>query len=292
MLNWFAVAGCAVWFYFGKLIWPADLCFVYPRWQYDDASVLWYLPGLLLVVLIGLASRRRQTWGRPVIMLMVCYVALLLPALGFTNIFFMRFSLVADHWQYAAMIVPCAGFASFVLRPSAFGLRPSASVLRVAGLAILVVLARLTWLQAGVYKDSPTLWADTLAKNPSCWMAHYNFGNIFTVRGNADEAISHYRQALKNNPDLELAALAHNNLAILLVSREHLDRGQLEEAINHYKKALEINPDYVEAHNNLGNALVRQGQGEADASVRRRLGDEALAHFHKALEIKPDYVDA
>ena len=47
-------------------------------------------------------------------MAMVCYVALLLPALGFVNIYFMEYSLVADHWQYAAMIVPCAAAAAAV----------------------------------------------------------------------------------------------------------------------------------------------------------------------------------
>ncbi len=40
-----AVAGCAVWFYLWKLIWPADLMFVYPQWRLDAWSVLSYLPG-------------------------------------------------------------------------------------------------------------------------------------------------------------------------------------------------------------------------------------------------------
>ncbi len=107
-----AVAGCAVWFYLGKLIWPVDLIFVYPRWSIDERNMLAYLPGLLLAILLGLAWWQRRGWGRPLVMLIVCYVALLLPVLGFVNIYFMEYSLVADHWQYAAMIVPCAVFAA------------------------------------------------------------------------------------------------------------------------------------------------------------------------------------
>ena len=106
-----AVAGCAVWFYLWKLIWPIDLTMVYPRWNINDRDVLSYLPGVLLAAILALAWWRRGSWGRPVVMFLVCYVALLLPALGFVSIFFMEYSLVADHWQYAAMIVPCAALA-------------------------------------------------------------------------------------------------------------------------------------------------------------------------------------
>ena len=134
-----AVAGCAVWFYLGKLIWPLDLCLVYPRWTIDDRSVLSYLPGVMLGGPPRLAWWQRRTWGRPVVMLIVCYVALLLPVLGFVNIYFMRYSLVADHWQYAAIIVPCAVLAGMT---AALARQFGADWQRAAvGLALLAMLA-------------------------------------------------------------------------------------------------------------------------------------------------------
>ena len=206
-----AVAGCAVWFYLGKLIWPLDLCFVYPRWRIDERNVLSYLPGAMLVFLLGLAWCRRRTWGRPIVILIVCYVGLLLPALGFVNIFFMAYSLVADHWQYAAMIVPCAVFAGVAttLGRRIRGLSRTGPWL---GLALLAILAGLTWRESRSYADIETLYRTTIERNADCWMAHYNLGVCLEGRGEVGEALVHYGKALEIKPDFVHAL---NNMAWL-----------------------------------------------------------------------------
>jgi tetratricopeptide (TPR) repeat protein len=305
LLSRAAVAGCAEWFYFWKVIWPLDLCFIYPRWRIESWNALSYLPGALLAILLALAWWRRGTWGRPIVMLIVCYTALLLPVLGFVNILFMCYSLVADHWQYAAMIVPCAvlaGAAATLCRwreASEVGLLAGlATMLRMVpsahpaaattamhapksprivqgclGVALLAALAVLTWRQSRMYADRETLFRTTIESNPDCWLAHANVGRALAGRGQVDEAIAHFRKALEINPDY---LDADNNLGAVLAGR-----GQVDEAMAHFRKVLKIKPDDVDAHNNLG--LVLAGRGEMD---------EAMAHYRRALEIKPDYANA
>ncbi len=236
-----AVAGCAVWFYLWKLIWPVKLIFVYPRWSIDPRDVLSYLPGVLLVAILALGWWQRRGWGRPVVMLMVCYVGLLLPVLGFVNVAYMRFSLVADHYQYAAMIVPCAIFAAVMAtlgRP--LWHRPTGYALCLASLA---VLAGLTWRQNRRYVDAETLYRTTIAENPDCWLAHNNLGVLMAARGQTDEAIAHYRKALDIHPRY---AEAQCNLGMALTRC-----GQVAEAIQHYQRALKIKPDSTQVMNNL-----------------------------------------
>jgi tetratricopeptide (TPR) repeat protein len=305
-----AIAGCAVWFYLGKLIWPLKLCPVYPRWTIGDPGILWYLPGLILVVLLAWAWRRRRTWGRPVVMLIVCYVALLLPVLGFVNIAFMQYSLVADHWQYIATIVPCAMFAGISVTLARRFLPPPAAYSAAA--ALLIVLAILSSRESRMYADVETFYGTTIARNPHCWLAHSNFGVVLARRGQSELAIAEFQKALEINPDY---AQAHYNLGNSLLGRH-----QVDAAIAHYQKALEIKPDHAEAHNNLGNVLLGRGQLEAAidhyqkalkapnfaeapdfAGAHNNLAmalagrgqiDAAIDHYEKALEIKPDFAPA
>jgi protein O-mannosyl-transferase len=300
-----AAAGCAVWFYFWKVVWPADLIFIYPQWSVSDRDVLWYVPGVLLILIAALAWWRRRSWGRPVTMFIVCYVGLLLPVLGFVDIYFMRYSLVADHWQYAAMIVPCAALAGAIATsgrrwPS---LRSGGYVLSVG---VLIVLAAMTYRQSRMYSDIDALYRTTLDRNPDCWLAHGNLGNLLFDRGQIDEAFAHYQKALAIKPDYPEA---HYNLGILLESRGEVDaalaqytraleiqpdyaaahnnvgivlesRGALDAAVAHYKRALELDPDNAVAHNNLGNALSGRGESEA-----------AIVEYERALQIAPDYAE-
>jgi tetratricopeptide (TPR) repeat protein len=290
------IAGKAVWFYLGKLIWPHPLIFIYPRWNIDSSTVAAYLP--LLTVIAGLVALWfiRATWGRALFFAAAYYVISLFPVLGFFSVYFFRYSFVSDHFQYLASMGPLAltgaGIATllgrFCEKPDHFVFHPdtvprSGSTVAsprwrlllsgaLSGI-VLVLLGFLTWRQTAEYHNLFALYGATLRKNPDCWMAHYNLGIVLSEQGEPDQAIEHYRQAVALRPDY---AEAHYNLARLLVNL-----GELNDAVAHYERAVAINPADAEAQNNLGVTLFGMGRS-----------DDAIAHYQKALEIRPDYTEA
>ena len=46
----------------------------------------------------------RKTWGRPLFFAWGFFCVSLLPVLGLIDVYFMKYSLAADHYQYAAII--------------------------------------------------------------------------------------------------------------------------------------------------------------------------------------------
>ena len=263
------ISSRALWFYAGKLLWPADLTFSYPRWTIsasDPSAYGWLLATAALVVLIW----RAQRWlGRGVAVAMVFFAVTLSPVLGFIMLYTFRYSFVADHYQYLACLGPLALAAAGIERVWGWAVRRDLILKPMFCAVLLAILGALTWVQCGQYADVETLWRTTLAKNPGSWMAHNNLGNVLRDQGRVVEAIEHYQKALDLQPDY---AMAHNNLGNAL-----LDQGKVVEAVAHFRKALDIQPAYAEAHNNLGNALFRQGHQ-----------DEAIAQYREALEIAPE----
>jgi protein O-mannosyl-transferase len=262
-----ATAGCAVWFYLGKVLVPVDLAFVYPRWEIDPHSPVVYLPGLALVGCFSVFWFYRKSWGRAGLFGLGYFVLMLLPILGFLNIYFQAYSLVADHWQYFAMIGAIALFVAAAKK--ALPATGDAWLGGMLGLAAVGTLSLLTWRQAQLYTNAEIIWRDTLAKNPACWLAHCNLGVILRNQGKLSEAEAHYRTALQYRPKFDVVL---NNLGALLI-----DTGRAEEAIDYLRRATASKLDDADAHNNLGIALAQRG----------RL-DEALVHFRETIRCKPD----
>jgi hypothetical protein len=97
------IAGRALCFYLGKLIWPSQLTFIYPRWTID-ASIWWqYLFPVAMLIALGVCWWLRPEDARAAGGLLI-FTVTLAPALGFVNIYPFRYSFVADHFQYLASI--------------------------------------------------------------------------------------------------------------------------------------------------------------------------------------------
>jgi tetratricopeptide (TPR) repeat protein len=262
------IAGRAVWFYAAKLMWPTNLAFVYPRWNIDAGRWWqWVFPLAMAVVVAVLWAEQRKI-GRGPIVAVAFFIVTLGPSLGFVNVYPMRYSFVADHFQYMAsigLIVAAVAAGATVIRER---------VLRTTvGAAVLVTLAALTWQQGHAYESAETLWRDTLAKNPGCWMAHNNLGILLAHRSDLAGARAEYREALRLSPD---SYESHNNLGNLL-----MQESQTAKAVGEYCEALRIEPGYVHARANLAKALARLGRV-----------DEAINQYQIVVEMKPDEVDA
>jgi protein O-mannosyl-transferase len=285
----FLIAGHAVWFYLGKLLWPSQLTFIYPRWAVNSGQWQQYVfPVGAVMMFLGLFLWRKRIGKAPFAALFL-FIVTVAPALGFINIYPMRYSFVADHFQYLASIGPIALYVGLLTvligvrsappetKATNEEVRPDPSPVPVwcvplAGV-LVAVLSVLTWQQGRIYESYYTLWKDTLAKNPTAWIAHNNLGTILEAQGKLDEAAQHYAAAFQFCPS---SFEVQNNLGSILTKA-----GKYDEAMTHLRQAVRIKPDHAEAYYNMGVVLAAQGKP-----------DEAIDLYNEALRLRPTFVDA
>jgi len=264
-------AGAAVWFYLSKAILPVNLQFIYPQWTIQSGNWLWWLPFLGIIVVTAVLWRgRARAWPRNILFAWLFYLLALLPALGFTDVSFMQYSLVADHYQHLALIavvaLAAAGISKIETRiQSVRGI----NWLRIgAGGIAVIVFSLIAARQAELYAGPIPLYTATLEKNPDCWMLQNNLGSALVSAGEPELAIPQFKQALVIHPNYPEA---HDNWGRALA-----DLKQPEAAIEHFRQALEMDPHDIAALNNWAVALVKLGQP-----------DEAMKRYRQALEINP-----
>ncbi|MFH1278608.1 MAG: tetratricopeptide repeat protein [Candidatus Eisenbacteria bacterium] len=299
------VAGRALWFYLGKLLVPVNLAFNYPMWTIDEGSVVaWTMPAA--AVLAGaLLFAYRNRIGRGPLVAALFFGGTLFPALGFIDVYPMRYSFVADHFQYLACIGPFALVAAAAAtRLAGAGRRLPAGEtpggIYAIGAAIVIVLGALTWRQAVPYENIITLWQDTLKKNPASFLAHNNMATHLVDWGRLDDAIRHLSDAVRLKPDFYEArcglGTALTEKGRTAEARFQLEAGRdlrpdkpwawvylgdayraeskPEEAIENYERALEVDPSNARARNNLANLLSEMGRFE-----------KAIPHYREAIRL-------
>lgn len=282
------LAGRVLWFYFGKVIWPGDLMFFYPRWEVATQATQWigYVVAAILVTVVLWSLRKR---ARGPLASWLLYAGSLFPALGFFNVYPFLFSYVADHFQYLASVCLIAAIASGggVMAGAALhrdaktpnsnrGVKPLLpAAAAILGGAVVVGLAVVSHFQSALYQSNETLFRANVARNPSAWLAHHNLAlALARAPDRHDEAMQEFREVIRLKPDFPDS---HYGLGMELARIP----GRKAEAMAEYEKAIELRPIYAEAHYGLGLELARLPGREADA----------IAHFEAALRVKPQLAE-
>jgi tetratricopeptide (TPR) repeat protein len=253
--------------YLGKMIWPAKLAVFYPHsgmlpvWQVIGAGVL-----LGLITFIAIRSFRQRPWF---IVGWLWFIGTLVPVIGLVQI---GLQAMADRYTY----IPLIGVFIIV----AWGVpellhrwRHKEKLLGLTAISVIIMLGITSWVQTRYWKNTVLLFNHTIEVTDNNYVMHNNLGFALTARGRPDEAIKHYKEALRLNPDYEPANI---NLGLALLSQ-----GKFDECIDYYQEVLRVNPGYARVHNNLGAVLWRLGKIE-----------KATVHFRKAVLLKPDYAEA
>ena len=249
-------------FYVVKTIWPSGLAPLYRIEPHLDPAGALNLASMAAVAGLSafLLVRRRRLPGA--LAAWVSTGILVFPVLG---VAVTGMQIAADRYTYLAALP-----ASVLI---AGGLGASRAAVPVS-IAALSLLAGLTVRQAGVWRDSVTLWTREVEIDPLCALGYGNRGQAHLARGEWAAAIADYDAQAALEPPKD-AKFWHNRG----VCHAMLEKPREAEA--DYARALEADADYIDTY-------------VARAQLRAKLGDApgAGADFDEALRRNPRSFDA
>ena len=253
--------------YILKMFWPDPLAVLYP---FQVKLPFWYVAWttsilVTITVLVFLAKEKRPY----LVVGWMWYLITLLPAVGLVQ---SGIQGLADRFTYIPMIglfMMVVYGASDILKKWPY----SKYVLSLPLSMVLFILILLTRSQVLLWRNSITLFEQTLSVTTGNYLIHNNLGVTLARQGKDPQALVQYQKALEINPRY---ADAHYNMGSLLARQ-----GEDEEAAVQFMESLRIKPDKKEAHNDLGVILNKHGR------IR-----EAVFHFTEAIHIDPNYGEA
>ncbi|MDD2853501.1 MAG: tetratricopeptide repeat protein [Desulfuromonadaceae bacterium] len=253
--------------YIRNMLWPTDLALFYP---FEPSAVTVVKVAASMIILALLTGLTATQWKKRPYLLFgwSWYLVTLLPVIGFIRV---GGQALADRYTY----IPLIGLFVMIV----WGVAETASswskgIPTAAGIAtvVLVVLSLLTVSQIRYWQNSYDLFSHALAVVDRNWLAHNNMGILLSQHNRNDEALLHFQESVRLNPN---GVEGFRNLGNSLQMA-----GRSAEAVEAYRQALRINPGDVEAHMRLGYAYLLGGNSESAYQEYLQLQhlDEARAH--------------
>jgi len=254
--------------YIVKTFWPLNLSVFYP---YKGASIsLWHASGAALIIASLLFIAVNTSKKYPYILAgLLLFLATLFPVIGIIQA---GDQAMADRYTY----IPLTGIFIIFTWGGSDLLKKwtnKKTIPAIFAITVLLVLTMQSFLQAGYWKNSITLFGNAIKVTENNWLAHNNLGIALFSEGKLDKAIYHYKKTLNIRPD---TVCAIKNLGIVMS-----DKGNLEEAVQYFNKAILINSEDFDAYYRIGRIMERQEKF-----------DEAIRYVTEVIRINPGYAPA
>lgn len=177
--------------YIRMTLWPSGLAAHYP---FPLEFPLWKVAGaaLLLATLTWLCLiylRNRPYWAVG----WLWYVLTLVPVIGLVQV---GSQAIADRYTY----IPLIGLfiiAAWAAADAAERRPRTRAALAAISASALTILAGCTWVQLGYWRDGETLWRRALAVTTDNDIAHWCLGAVLCNRGDIEEGMPHYNEAVR-----------------------------------------------------------------------------------------------
>jgi protein O-mannosyl-transferase len=235
-----------------------------------EVSLLSFKIIIAWAAVVALAVFCRARWRRGERLPAFCAVWTLICWLPVSNIIPIS-TTMADRYLYLAAIGPFLGLALLLERWSQGETHRQQALV---GAAIVLVLFALgSARRSCVWRDSESLWADSISKQANNPVANYNLGAELLRQERVEAGLEHLREALRGGMG---TPGVYNNLAHGLMRQ-----GKYHEASLNAREALILQPKNPRRHAQLAQALFKSERNKS-----------AARFFNSALTLDPEMVVA
>ncbi|MFZ1981590.1 MAG: tetratricopeptide repeat protein [Smithella sp.] len=256
--------------YLEKTFWPHDMAIFYP---FSDQLPIWQvLEAIILIIVISVTVIVMAKRLPYLFFGWMWYAITLLPVIGIIQVSLTAPYSIADRYHY----LPSIGIAVILAWGIPFLIKREDTrkkILLPVSIAALSIMAVLTWQQCGYWGGSASLFSHALQVTKDNYLAHNSLGTELFKNGKIEDAMYHYNEAIRLNPN---ATDFYNNRGIC-----YFALGQPQSAVEDYNKAVTLNPKYADAYYNRGVAYVKLGRNQS-----------AFDDFSEAIRLKADSADA